>query len=425
MAVFLDITHDQGGTVGAYWATVTDPGAYMSLTAAAAQGGTVWGLQAVMGTIDARTVAEPVAAPGSNEFRMRWRFDTNSCVVPAGTGNGDVIKVEIDSSYIQAYVSMRFRYNNAGEYRFQVFMFQDDSIVQISIVDMALTDEPHCVECRCVQETFDGANDGQLQIFLDGVSVGSSGGQNFLSFQNIHTLDCIMSAAVAVTGIVYVDEFEFNDNDEAEMYCAFYPDFIPASVVSRPVDIDADGTFIYLAARSGAVGSVLIKFSTTLTEDGSLVFSPGAGAVIGVQCGDPDTDVIWVAGDFGGTDVVAKSNDAGATFEIKATGGAIDTVYAFTVGPNDSTRVYVSDGNATYTETLDDGVTWNIRNNTTVIFDASAIARLDVDLEEMVFANEYSAGDLHNIDFSPNSGIQLEDVVTTQIAASAVGLVVG
>lgn len=424
MASFFNVTHDQGGTVGAYWTTVTDPGAYMALTAAAAQGGTVWGLQAVMGTVDARTVAEPVAAPGSGEFRMRWRFDPNSCVVPAGTGNGDVIKVEIDSSYIQAYVSMRFRYNNAGEYRFQVFMFQDNSVVQISVVDMALTDEPHCVECRCVQETFDGANDGQLQIFLDGVSVGSSGGQNFLSFQNIHTLDCIMTAVAAVTGIIYVDEFEFDDNDTAEMYCAFYPNFIPASVDSRSVDINADGTFLYIAARSGAVGSVLIQFAATLDADGSLVFSPGAGTVIGVQCGDLDADVIWVAGNFGGTDRVAKSDDAGNTFEIKDD-GSLGTVYAFTVGPKDDNRVYVSDSNAVYTETLDDGVTWDIRNNTTVIFDAAAIARLDVDLEEMVFANEYSAGDLHNIDFSPNSGIQLEDVVTTQIAASAVGLVVG
>lgn len=427
MATTLEITHDAGLTVGTYWTTVTDPAGLITLTVPAALGGSVWGLSAILGTADNRTLLEPISAPGSNELRFRWRFDPNSIVVPIGSGTGQVMSAGLRYGGVNRLVQTRFSYNNAGDRIFRALKFDDNDIGNVEVVNVALTDEPHCIEVRIIRESFDGGNDGELQIFLDTVSQYNANNiQNFNAFGNLDQLVMSFNPAnpLLVTGTAYADEFKMTDVDTAEMNCAFYPDFIPASVGSRSVDIDADGTFLYIAARSGVAGSVLIKFPTTLAADGNLVFSPGAGSVIGVQCGDLDADVIWVAGGFGGTDTVAKSENAGGTFVIKDD-GTIGTIRAFAVGPNDDIRVYVSDSNQVYLETIDDGVTWIIRNNVDVIFDAAVIARLDTSLEEMVFGNEYSAGNLHNVDFTPNSGINLEDIATTEIKSAIEDAIIG
>jgi hypothetical protein len=190
----------------------------------------------------------------------------------------------------------------------------------------------------------------------------------------------------------------------------------------RPADIDADGDNIYIAAINSLGNPVLIKIATALDADGSLVFDPGSGSDIGVQCGTFDAGVIWIAGAFDGTNVVEKSEDSGSSFTVKdpATFGAIE---AFIVGPDSDTRILVSDvGNDDIQETIDDGDNWT-QHNASVGFDINAIARLPQNVQESVFGNDSSV--TNNLNYSVNSGDDMEDIGAAAFEEDVTSLAVG
>jgi hypothetical protein len=87
--------------------------------------------------------------------------------------------------------------------------------------------------------------------------------------------------------------------------------------------------------------------------------------------------------------------------------GAIRT---FDIGPSDDIRVLVFDGdNGDIIETLDDGATWTTTNAAVTPL-INSLARFDQNPEEIVAANEGAAN--NSIDYSPNTGAQLEDYQT-------------
>jgi hypothetical protein len=174
-------------------------------------------------------------------------------------------------------------------------------------------------------------------------------------------------------------------------------------------DISADGLSIYIASFNNLGFPTLIKMSALLAADGSVVFDPGAGGRIGVQTGEQNAEIIWIAGNFGGTDVVEKSEDAGSSFTVKDN-AAIGTVRTFQVGPSDDNRVLVFDGdNGDILETLDDGETWTTINAAVTPL-INSLARLSTNLQEIVAGNEGDVTD--SINYSPNSGVNLEDYQT-------------
>lgn len=174
-------------------------------------------------------------------------------------------------------------------------------------------------------------------------------------------------------------------------------------------DISADGLYIYIASFNNLGFPTLIKILAALSADGSVVFDPGAGGRIGVQCGKLNADTVWTAGVFDGTNTVEKSEDAGSSFTVKDDGsfGAIRT---FQVGPGNDERVLLFDGdNGDIIETLDDGVSWT-DINTAVTQLINSLPRFDVNLQEIVAANQGAAN--NSINYSPNTGVDLEDYQT-------------
>ncbi len=174
---------------------------------------------------------------------------------------------------------------------------------------------------------------------------------------------------------------------------------------NRPCDINADGTFLYIGAiDTVTTAPVLLKQETGLTQNATRTYDPMAGTDIGVMCGRFDTDVVWAAGAFGGTDVVVKTEDAGTTFTVKdpATFGSVT---GFAVGPDSDDRVLLVDTFATIQETENSGTDWTEINASTGAPTTRAIGRLDINVEESVFGS-----DAGNIAYSPNSGENLEDI---------------
>ena len=193
------------------------------------------------------------------------------------------------------------------------------------------------------------------------------------------------------------------------------PGELTLAPMPKPSDIDADSTFLYIGAIDSLTFPTVIKFATALNADGSVVFNPGAGDDIGVQCGRENAQVIWIAGKFDGTNVVEKSEDAGSSFTVKDDGSFGD-VEAFVVGPDSDNRVLIADDNVNIEETIDSGAVW-INRNTTTGFNVNAIARLGINPQETIFGNDANATD--NIDSSVNSGVNMEDFTTGDFPTDA------
>lgn len=178
---------------------------------------------------------------------------------------------------------------------------------------------------------------------------------------------------------------------------------------ARIAAISGDGTYIYVAALDASGFPVLLQMATTLTDDAVLVFDPQGGDFIGVECGRQDDDVIWIAGQFDGTNVIKKSEDAGASFAVKDD-GTIGAVRAFTVGPSNDDRVIVFDeDNGDILETVDDGASWT-SINASVTPEINSIARFSENPDECVFGNVAAGSD--SIDYSIDKGENLTDYQT-------------
>ncbi len=174
----------------------------------------------------------------------------------------------------------------------------------------------------------------------------------------------------------------------------------------KPCDVDADGGFIYIAALSSG-NPILIKLNTDLASDGITTFTPGAGTNIGVQCGRFDSGIVYVAGDFGGSDTIEKSSDSGDSFTVidPATFGP---VASFTIGPDTDDRILIQEeDDGIIAESIDSGTVWTTLNASAAIGIIS-IARLDKNVQEIVFGGISSASD--NIDYTVNSGVNTEDI---------------
>ena len=199
------------------------------------------------------------------------------------------------------------------------------------------------------------------------------------------------------------------------------PGELTLSAMTKVADVDADGDFIYLGGINSLGFPTLIKFSTDLNADGTVVFNPGDGDNIGVQCGNFDADVIWIAGAFGGTDIVEKSEDGGSSFTVKDD-GTLGEVSTFIVGSDSDERVLIIDELEDIYETINDGDTWT-NYNTAVGLATLSVARLDKNLQELVLGNVANA--TINIQYSVNSGVDLEDYSSGFPEADVTGLTVG
>jgi hypothetical protein len=278
----------------------------------------------------------------------------------------------------------------------------------------------HTVELRAVR----GVGDGSHHLYIDSsLDVEQTGLNNDVDFSNIRTtvnpsgnwvLSNPRNLAGDSSGGVITDNWGLRDDDTFIFPSGPSTDEFDAAIIAKPCAISMDGDFIYIACLDSLGQPALIKFASDLGADGSVVFQPGAGTDIGVQTGKKDADVVWIAGDFGGTDTVEKSEDAGTSFNVKDD-ASFDPVTSFVVGPDSDERVLIftdagaSVASAEIHETIDDGASWS-QKNSGLGFVSKDVARLDINVEELVTGNEAGASD--NIDYSPNTGQDLEDYST-------------
>jgi len=250
--------------------------------------------------------------------------------------------------------------------------------------------------------------DVDIDILVDSTSVQSvTGIADMTTWTTIGEMDVdFFSSDVDITGNMFYDEFIITD-DSGTVLCVGATPLQPA-LMKKPADIDASGTFIYVALLRGGL-PILSKISTALNANGTTVFDPGSGGNIGVECGRDSANTIWVAGNFDSTNVVEKSEDAGTTFIVKDD-ATIGEVRSFVMGPDSDTKILVFDEtNGDILETVDDGAIWDTIN-ASVTPEINAIARLGENTQETVFGNDGGAS--NSVNYSVNSGDDLEDFQT-------------
>ena len=406
MATLDNITHDSGPPLTDYWNGVTDVNARMSVTVASALGGSVEGLQCTHNAASFNTfLTEPFATPASEELRFKWRYDPNGAQTPGSTTTLLTMSLST-AAFGTRLCEGLLDITSGGQNRITWGIGADGGFSTAQTTN--ITDAEHCFEIAIKRATTNVSVDGEIEFYIDGVlDLSSAIVDNFDLFPTIDTIFVRYPGWDAAQGatVIYMDEVTLTDVLATGLcITAFTPTLAP---MTKPVDIDADGSNLYLALLDSG-NPILIKMSTALDANGSTVFEPGAGDDIGVQCGRFDADVVWVAGAFDGTNVVEKSEDGGTTFTVKDP-GTFGDVEAFVVGPDSDTRVLIADDNIDIQETIDDGTTWTAINSGTG-FNVNAVARLPQNVQESVFGNDSGATD--NIDYSPNSGGDMEDFST-------------
>lgn len=297
----------------------------------------------------------------------------------------------------------------------------------------------HTIEVRVQKETGPVAGDGEIQLYVDGVlDANSTTVTNWNAYENLQNgvegLFALYTGAPSggsgQTGTIRLDDIVFRDDDTV-----IYPPVAPptdawtAAPMTKPASIDADGAYIYIAALNNSGFPALIQFPTALNADGAIVYNPGAGTDIGVQCSPTNPAIIWAAGELGGTDTVVRSDDAAATFPV-VDPGTFDLVLSFATGPDDDQRCIIATetpgggSTASLFETLDAGGLWETRiTGLTSPSRILAIARLQINPDEIVIGNGTSIIDRSA--YSPNAGVNLEDLTAGTFDADATGVIVG
>lgn len=420
MATVKEINHDSSTNINVHYDTVVG-GAVFTVNAAAALDGSTYGVKmdwdvgAFLSTLE-----ESFVALAGTEFRFRFRVDFSN--VTLNDAITDFFFVRLRNSVPVDIFEFAFNAPSTDRIDINTVLYRSDSLGETPIfsnIQISKTSEV-CIELRAIRETADGNADGVIELFVNGISEGSiANADNFVIWNTglSNTLISFESGDPDLTGTMYYDEWILDDNNAADLGCGAAS--LSLAAMTKPADVDAAGEFIYVALLDGGT-PILTKISTALNADGTTVFNPGAGDNIGVQCGVFESDVVWVAGNFDGTNVIEKSEDGGSSFTVKDD-GTIGDIGAFVIGPNNDARVLAHDSvNERLIETIDDGAIWTSNNVDPVIF---AIARLAKNPQEVVIGNE--ADVTNSIMYSPNTGNQLVDYQTgVYPGASATGVII-
>jgi hypothetical protein len=406
MATLKEITHDSSTTLSDFYTTgIINPGGVVSVTPAAALGGSVNGVSRDFDAGTGAAVLDERSFSSSTELRFRARIDISNSV-NSNSGQSQVVYLTIGEG-VGFFTLYAFLLDaNAGDSGFTIrFQYWSDVTGLTELTNVAMPSGDTCLELRAVSETAPGANDGQVEAYINGVSQASlSDVQNEALGFDVDGIRVVCRGSANLSGTVEYDELIITDIPGVSL-CLPALSLAP---MTKPADVDAAGEFIYLALLEGGT-PILTKISTALDADGTTVFSPGAGDNIGVECGRFNSDVVWVAGQFDGTNVVEKSEDGGSSFSV-ADDATIGGVKSFVMGPDNDNRILVFDeDNGDILETNDGGTTWT-SINASVTPEINSIARLGKNVQESVFGND--GGVSNSINYSINSGDDLENFQT-------------
>lgn len=218
MATVQEINHDASTVVtNSYTAGVSDPDGGATIIAGAALGGSTYGLNI---DFDAGTnfitLTEGFSTTGNN-FRMRFKVDFSN----VSGSHSDMFVVRLRKSTTQIF---RFIIRSGSPLTIQIQYLSDSTgmtAISPDITGVSATSEL-CCELRVIRETNSSSGDGEVEVFINGISrLSVANLDNFTAFgagPDDMQLVC-NSFDAGTTGDLYFDEWILDDNDTANLGC--------------------------------------------------------------------------------------------------------------------------------------------------------------------------------------------------------------
>lgn len=201
-------------------------------------------------------------------------------------------------------------------------------------------------------------------------------------------------------------------------------DYQVGGVPHNAFDIDADGEYLYLAVLNSSNQPQILKMSAALDADAIASYNPGSGSEVNLMAGDMYSYWIWAAGNFGGTDRVAWTGDGGVYWYIQDDGTLTGTARPVLVGPGDDSLLTTAGGLVLYQNRYEGDIQYWI--DRAIPGEIWALDRVDVNFEQLITGAYWYTGDSSVlVNYSPNSGLQWNDVTDSLPDATVTSLVIG
>ena len=418
------ITHEDG-TLNEYSGLLVAGTGAISASAVSAMGGTNFGMQStVLNDSDTAFGVLNFTQFSGTEYTVSFWFDPNGIsmptINPTDWSDEDVTIFRLKAGATgRLFIELQY---NGTSYVIRCCIRNDSLVFPGNCTsNILILNTAQLFQITVTKATTAASNDGELKFSINGTTKDTvSNIDLFNAFNDPTGVEVGLNDLVSepnISGTCYFDEIQ-GGTTPIENSFRIPLKFI-ASVGAgaaggagggdNPASISADGLNIYIASFNSFGFPILIKIASSLLSNGSIVFNPGEGGRIGIQCVRFTADHLWIAGEFDGTNTIEKSENAGSSFVVKDD-GTMGTIRTFQIGPDSDIRILVFDGdNGDILETIDGGKIW-ITTNATVTALLNTIARFSKNLQEIIVGNEGEA--TNSINYSPNTGVNLEDFQT-------------
>ena len=217
MATIKEINHDSSQVLADFYDTVSNPGGVMTITSAAALRGSIFGVNinadgAVAHLITALTFA-------SNDFRWRLVIKLNGITNNNAGVTFFLLRLEgVPTTVFEIAIK-----GNAGDSGFNIVVSidQDGKGGNATLTGTIPSSGEVCIELRAIKETGTATNDGEAELFVNGVSQDSDLTlNNNTVFATIDELRIDLLTGPDISGDLFYDEWILDDDNTASLGCS-------------------------------------------------------------------------------------------------------------------------------------------------------------------------------------------------------------
>lgn len=224
MATIKEINHDSSTTLGDHYDTVTDTENRLSVTIAAALRGSTNGVNVNYTDETVQSTLLEAFTFSSNDFRMRFRIKLDNLINNSAGVNFLRVQLRDDSgSNLVFQVELSA---NPGDSGFNVTATavgegKGGSVTLGDGTDAVPSTGDVCIELRGIKEVSSSSNDGEVELYVNGVSIDSDlTMNNFNIFGNIDSVRVVFETDTDIDGTLSYDEWILDDNNAATALCS-------------------------------------------------------------------------------------------------------------------------------------------------------------------------------------------------------------
>ncbi len=242
MATIKEINHDSSTTLSDHYGSITDPDGAVTVTTGAALKSSTNGIDANYDAGGNIASLVETFAFSANEFRWRVIIKLDN-LVSAGTTNvadffledssgGDEFRINITSLVGSLYEATAQYNRDVG------------GIINLATAAIPSTGEV-CMEIRAIRESGASAADGEVEFFIDGVSIGEvTTVENFTQFAQIAQTRIRFNSNFAdLSGDLFYDQWILDDDADAALGCG--ADESGTYIIGQAIDTEEDGETLY------------------------------------------------------------------------------------------------------------------------------------------------------------------------------------